>query len=167
MAQTCSLALKEWAVVCEALAAGAQQIIFRKGGIHEGPDGFVPEHPAFWLFPTGFHQSLDGLRPEFHELAKTWALAPPAGEVIALQHYCTVQSVRWVEREADLFEFRHQHVLTDELLHERFVYRRPGIFLMAVSTASLPAPVRIPSTSRYDGCKSWVQLEDMLCLPAA
>ena len=47
-------AFKEWAVVCAALATGQQSLILRKGGIHEGRDGFRVEHREFWLFPTVF-----------------------------------------------------------------------------------------------------------------
>ena len=35
-----SIAFKEWAIICEALGAGVQSIILRKGGIHEGREGF-------------------------------------------------------------------------------------------------------------------------------
>jgi hypothetical protein len=49
-------AFKEWAAVCTALAAGKQSLIVRKGGIHEGRDGFRVEHGEFWLYPTQFHQ---------------------------------------------------------------------------------------------------------------
>ena len=49
-------AFKEWAVVCAALASGRQSVILRKGGIHEGRDGFRVDHREFWLFPTRFHQ---------------------------------------------------------------------------------------------------------------
>ena len=47
------IAFKEWAVVCAALASGQQSLILRKGGIHEGRDGFRVAHREFWLFPTG------------------------------------------------------------------------------------------------------------------
>ena len=59
----CQIAFKEWAAVCAALAAGRQTIILRKGGIAEGPAGFVPQHGQFWLLPTRFHQRPEKLRP--------------------------------------------------------------------------------------------------------
>ena len=37
-------------------APGREQIILRKGGIHEGRGGFQVDQPEFWLFPTLFHQ---------------------------------------------------------------------------------------------------------------
>jgi len=52
---SCNIAFKEWGVVCDYLAAGRQHLIFRKGGIHEGRDGFSFKHDTFALFPTRFH----------------------------------------------------------------------------------------------------------------
>jgi len=48
--------------ICDALAEGRQSLILRKGGIAEGPRGFVPEHDTFWLYPTHVHQAEQGLR---------------------------------------------------------------------------------------------------------
>jgi hypothetical protein len=47
MPDSCSIAFKEWAAVCEALAAGRQTIILRKGGIQEGREGFRVQHGEF------------------------------------------------------------------------------------------------------------------------
>jgi len=52
-------AFKEWQVVCDALATGRQCIILRKGGIHEGRQGFSFAEEAFFLFPTRFHNQKD------------------------------------------------------------------------------------------------------------
>ena len=60
---SCAVAFKEWAGICDALIAGRQSIVVRKGGISEsaGPGVFVPEHSEFWLFPTWVHQAEQGL----------------------------------------------------------------------------------------------------------
>ena len=62
--ESCAVAFKEWAGVCDALIEGRQTIIIRKGGISEGagPGVFVPEHAEFWLYPTWVHQAEQGLR---------------------------------------------------------------------------------------------------------
>ena len=58
------MAFKEWAAICAALGDGRQSLIVRKGGIHEGREGFRVAHDEFWLFPTGFHQQRDEIIPE-------------------------------------------------------------------------------------------------------
>ena len=75
---TAAIALKEWAAVCEALAAGRQTILLRKGGIAEGPGGFRPEHSEFWLLPTWFHAAARGTqarRPAFFRVVRRSAPA--------------------------------------------------------------------------------------------
>ena len=57
-----SIGFKEWAVVCEALGAGGQSVIIRKGGIVEGREGFQFRHREFFLFPTFFHEQLTRTR---------------------------------------------------------------------------------------------------------
>src|SRR5258707_10946188 len=55
-------AFKEWTLICEALGAGAQSLIIRKGGIAEGRDGFRFKHSDFLLFPTLFHEQTAKLK---------------------------------------------------------------------------------------------------------
>ena len=46
---TLNVAFKEWAVVCQALAAGRQSVILRKGGIAEEGGIFRPEYKVLVL----------------------------------------------------------------------------------------------------------------------
>src|SRR5262249_11972088 len=57
-----SIGFKEWSIVCEALGRGLQSIILRKGGIAEGREGFSFRYREFFLFPTHFHEHLEGVR---------------------------------------------------------------------------------------------------------
>jgi hypothetical protein len=59
-----SVGFKEWAIVCEALGRGEQNIILRKGGIAEGREGFTFRHPEFFLFPTYFHEQIEKTRTD-------------------------------------------------------------------------------------------------------
>lgn len=151
-------ALKEWAVVCDALAGGQQQLLFRKGGIHEGPDGFRPEHDEFWLFPTGFHQSTEGIVNDFARRAADILTNPPEAGFIAIQHYARINDVFWIEDESRLAALQAHHILTRDALKQRFHYRRPGIFVLVVDMYTLTDPIMLPADPRYDGCRSWVQL---------
>src|SRR5271166_4708184 len=55
-------AFKEWAIVCDSIARGETSLIFRKGGIAEGRDGFHFKHQRFFLFPTYFHGQIERTR---------------------------------------------------------------------------------------------------------
>src|SRR5688572_9849490 len=99
-----SIALKEWAAVCLALAEGRQSLLVRKGGIAEGAGGFRMEHDEFWLYPTQFHQSPDQLTPDGAELlSRAQSSAPPAGRLL-IDCYAVVKAVAFVEDEGRLAE---------------------------------------------------------------
>ncbi|WP_437202843.1 DUF1802 family protein [Planctomicrobium sp. SH664] len=156
-----NVALKEWDVVCSALAAGQQRILFRKGGIHEGPDGFQPEQTEFWLYPTGFHQAEEKVRPEFAAASASLPQALPEG-LVPIRHYAVVEAVHWIDDEFRLPLLRPFHILTDATVSERFHYKEPGVYVLVVSVSSLPAPVQLPHDPGYDGCRSWVTLNEAI-----
>jgi hypothetical protein len=152
-----SIALKEWATVCLALAEGRQSLLVRKGGIAEGSRGFRMEHDEFWLFPTQFHQSPDQLTTDGAALlGRAQASAPPPGRLL-IDCYAAVKSVAFVEEERRLSELDGWHVMSAEVVRQRFHYRRPGLFVAAVEVFRGPA-VKVADEPRYAGCHSWVDL---------
>src|SRR5689334_8414588 len=104
------IAFKEWAVVCRALAEGRQSIILRKGGIHEGREGFRVEHREFWLFPTGFHQRAEELSPEAAPLLQSALADAPAKGVVAIDKYVFVEEAHQIVDEAVLERLAGLHV---------------------------------------------------------
>src|SRR5579864_8574587 len=86
-------ALKEWAVICHALAEGRQAILLRKGGIAETSGGFEVEHPRFWLYPTYLHQQRAGIVEEAFPLLERVEAERPSAEVVRLTHFAEVAGV--------------------------------------------------------------------------
>ncbi len=160
-----NIAFKEWASVCEAIAAGTQTIILRKGGIHEGDEGFQPEHAGFWLYPTQFHQTPDDLSIEgapFLELAQEHI---PEDNTIVLRTFVSVSKVDYVIDEARLDDYREQHILSDIVVHRRFHYKQPGLFILHVTASSLETPLVLPFDYSYAGCHTWVELTQAVETP--
>jgi hypothetical protein len=152
---TCGIAFKEWEGVCEALARGRQSLILRKGGIEEGPGGFAPEHPAFWLYPTRVHQAEQGLKPE----AARAPFSPLPEGVVNLRALAVVELVFHVERLDRLESLDDLHVWTAETVEKRFHYRTPGLWVLGVRVFRRDDPVLVPVTAEHSGCKTWVPLE--------
>ena len=117
---TCGVAFKEWAGVCDALVAGRQSLIVRKGGIAEGPRGFAPEHDTFWLYPTHVHEAEQGLRDTPTGPANSSAGTP---ETVALRALAVVDSLAFVDREETLAALADLHVWSEETVARRFHYR--------------------------------------------
>lgn len=152
------IAFKEWAAVCAALGEGLQTLIVRKGGIHEGRDGFRVAYGEFWLFPTYVHEAASGLEESaLLVLARAQAARPPAG-MLQLAHYAVVSDVYEVRDEERLVRLAGQHVWTPRTMGERFHYRRPGVFVLTVRVFARSESYQIPDSAHFAGCRSWVEL---------
>jgi hypothetical protein len=151
-------AFKEWAAVCAALATGRQSLILRKGGIHEGRDGFRVDHREFWLFPTAFHQKPDALADDAAEFCEHAQRYVAEVGTIAIQDYAVVEQVHEITDEAVLPRLMGLHIWSERTVHDRFHYREPGLFALIVRMYRLPSPIRIPDSPHFAGCRSWVDL---------
>lgn len=152
-------AFKEWAAVCAALMSGRQSLILRKGGIHEGSEGFRVEHREFWLFATQFHQQPDALVPEAYEFWDAGkSLAPNVG-CVALPAYCVVEAVEEIRDPMALSRMRELHIWSEQTVMERFHYRSPGLFALMLRVYRAGRPLELPdSPIHFAGCRSWVDL---------
>ena len=151
--EVCAVAFKEWAGVCDALGQGRQSLILRKGGVAEGPGGFRPDHPAFWLYPTQVHQAEQGLR------TPAGPLPDEAPGVVAIDTLAVVEWTGRIERLDQLEAIADWHDWTEATVRDRFHYRRPGLWAMAVRVFRQPEPWPVPITPAHLGCKTWVPLE--------
>ncbi len=150
---------KEWSLVCDALGAGAQSLILRKGGIHEGRGGFWWKHDRFFLFPTHFHEQ---------RAAFTWGAeggespAPAEGSGHRLTLFAEVvekaQLTEWERVEA----LRPWHYWTEEAIRERFDYtEQAGISVALLRVWRLEEPWEFPDQAKYGGCRSWLDLPEV------
>lgn len=160
-ANSLSVAFKEWAAVCRALAAGRQSLILRKGGIAEVGGEFRPEHARFLLYPTHFHeQQRLGIKPEFLPLLDAAVAERPPSGVVRISHWAEVMGVRFADKLDDVLALDARHILSEETVRQRFAYRRPGLYVLDVTVHPLPTAVEIVETPEYAGCKTWVELRE-------
>jgi len=151
-------AFKEWTLICEALGAGAQSIIIRKGGIAEGRDGFRFKHADFLLFPTLFHEQVSKLR-----LSPATAL-PTAWEdgrhVVSLAaHVEWTRDVTDWNKAQGLAPF---HLWTEAEIEKRFRQDdQPGVSVAFVRISRLRDPLVFPDAPKYGGCRSWIDVPDL------
>lgn len=152
-----NVALKEWAVVAEALVQGKQTCLLRKGGIAEGKHGFELKHDRFWFFPTWEHQQHHWIRPEFQPLFQS--LEPTDPDTITLQHGAQVDEVLTAPTDINRLLNSSEHIWAEPYLRMRYDYRPDlPLYLVIVRAFSLSEPVLIPNDRRYKGCRSWVDL---------
>lgn len=169
-------ALKEWAVVCEAIESGDQILLFRKGGIMEFRNGFELKFKDFFLFPTFEHQARESIRPKYHavlnqieknndvnEAIKTTAgnNPPPATteytkvtSFVEITHFGEVSNL---DRLKALEDF---HIWTDDYVKTRFNYNpKKPLYLLLLRAYKLKKPIKILNKPQWIGCKSWIQID--------
>jgi hypothetical protein len=155
------VALKEWAVLVDAMARGDLIAMIRKGGIRENRAGFDVRHDRFLLYPTFFHEKLNELDARFHPMLESaHANRPPEG-TIELRYVANVAAV-WQVTELDrLRALDSEHGLTWGAVESRFRYREdPRVHVVAVRLAKLSSVASLPEARRYTGCVSWVKLDE-------
>lgn len=153
------IAFKEWAAVCQALMAGRQSIILRKGGIAEEAGEFRPEFPRFWLYPTYIHQQDTGLKPtETHWLTLARHNAPAAAKIV-LRAWCEVGPIEYCDRLDRLQSLADWHIWSETTVMQRFQYRRPGLYILPVRVYLCSQPIELIERPEYAGCKTWVEFE--------
>jgi hypothetical protein len=154
------VALKEWAVLVDAMARGDLIAMIRKGGIREHRAGFDVRHDRFLLYPTFFHEKLNELDTRFHPMLEpAHAKRPPEG-TIELRYLASVAAVWQVTDLERLRAIDTEHGLTWSAVESRFRYRDdPRVHVVAVRLAKLASVASLPEARRYSGCVSWVKLD--------
>ncbi len=154
------IAFKEWNCVCDALAQGTQTVIIRKGGIHEGREGFSFAHEKFHLFPTRFHASADQLKPDVVTVAQTeWQI----GDLITITHWCEAEWARTFTDWEEIMSFHDHHIYSEKTVRERFDWQGKGmnsgsLHIAKVRVHQHPTPIEFSYASRHGGCRSWVEI---------
>ena len=160
------IAFKEWEVVCQALGAGRQTVILRKGGIHEGREGFAWKHERFALFPTRFHAQSEGVK------AADWARFGgqgltewQEGELVPIQWECLVTQAVTLESWEEVKALDEQHVWTEEVIRERFDWETKGmkgqsLHAAFVEVREISEKLNIVYEKKcHGGCRSWLELD--------
>lgn len=163
--ETCQIALKEWAVVLQALLEGSTILIVRKGGIIE-PDrtDFRLLHKKFWLFPTLLHQKEEDLspaiRPAFEPAQAAYAAAQ---EQVPFGALATVAGAWHLQDEKRLEALAPFSPLAHHALVSRFHFgKAPGLWAVALRAFESAEQHVSPYLSIFGGCTSWVELPEPL-----
>lgn len=155
-----SIALKEWSVVCEALADGRQIVLLRKGGIYESAGEFEVEHRQFVLFPTVVHQKAEHLKESERSKVMPQSAEP---DRILIRAAGEVTDIIELRDRAQMDAIDDAHIWAPPLIDMRFNYKpKNPLYLLVVRTYRLPRPVTIRNTPEYAGCRSWVPLTETI-----
>lgn len=155
------IGFKEWQVVCDAMATGRQSILLRKGGIHEGREGFSFAHESFFLFPTRFHAVAEHVREGQVQVMPEWQ----AGDPIRITHHAEAAWAITLSDWQEVLKLESFHIYSQQTIRDRFDWEGKGmasgsIHLALVRVRKLAEPWEFPYESKYGGCRSWVNLPE-------
>jgi hypothetical protein len=158
-----TIGFKEWKVVCEAIAEGKQDVIFRKGGIHEGRAGFSFKHNEFYLFPTLFHAQTEFVT-EGEALEKTeWQ----PSDLVQIEYFCRASKALTLTTWEEVMAYKDRHIWTEHTIRERFDWEGKGMAKGSIHVAELEvfkleSPYMLEYAAKYGGCRSWINLPEAL-----
>ncbi|HEX5789966.1 MAG TPA: DUF1802 family protein [Luteolibacter sp.] len=154
-----SIVFKEWQVVCDALASGRQTLLLRKGGIHEGRDGFSFAHSSFYLFPTRFHALGDQVREGEVKVLPEWQ---PGDEIVITHHAQASWAITLTDWD-QVAALEPKHIYSQATVRDRFDWEGKGmasgsIHVALVRVRELAKPWVFPYEKGHGGCRSWVNI---------
>jgi hypothetical protein len=155
------LALKEWSYIVDALGKGLQSIVLRKGGIAE--EEFTIKGKRFLLYPTLFHQASRFIKEDWLPRLEEGRFQT-GPDLIRLEYYADVADVRVITDWDVLTKLYDQHAWKEEIVQERFYRWQKNVHLLILQVYQLNTPLELQVLPEYDGCKSWISIEDKVTL---
>jgi len=162
------VALKEWAVVVDALTQGDSILLLRKGGIRERGGQFQVNYDQVWLLPTYTHQAATALKSPYCEgqnsaLKRDRISSAAAAEIVPLKSWAQITHVFPIYHLAAARAIAPYHLWSDACIQQRLAWK-PNRPLMALllRVYRLREPMPLPMQPGYSGCRSWITLEHPL-----
>jgi len=159
----CGMALKEWAVVVQALLKGQQILLLRKGGIAEEKGQFSIKEKAFWLYPTWEHQSAESIQEKYHYLLSVKQVSQEKDPPLSVSAWSEITNVIQINEKSILKEIKPHTIWTDSYLNKRYEYKQEKpLYALFLRMYKRQNPHQIEEKPEYAGCKSWVPLNPPL-----
>ncbi len=160
-------ALKEWAVAVNALENGNTIMLLRKGGIHERNGRFQVAHDQVLLYPTYEHQQDFLLKAEYANLVcpvtSGWHL-----ETVKISSWAKITDILPCSNELIVNALLPYHIWNEHFTRDRLKWKPlQPLYVILLRAYKLPQVEEIPYCAEYGGCKSWINLHQMINLQAA
>lgn len=155
-------ALKEWAIVCQALADGKQTILLRKGGIMEYREGFTLKHDTFYLFPTYEHQNKDSIKQNYIDKLNQMLQSNTSdnAEYVDISLFAKVDFISEIKDDSVLDALEKYHIWNKHYIDIRKNYNpSKPLSLILLRIYKMANPLRVKNERSWAGCKSWIPLD--------
>ena len=161
-------ALKEWKVLWGPDPSRARGGLVGEGGGRGQRGGVGGRADRFLLYPTYFHEKAAEIAPRLLTRLDAAHAERPAEGVVRVELLARGAAGGRVESLEPRRRIERAHGLDWSAVQSRFEYRGvPMVQVVAVRVARLVAPVEIVERRRYEGCVSWVELDEGLDVDGA
>ena len=152
-------ALKEWAIIVDALGRGDQILVLRSGGISEKNRHFRIDRRDFLLFPTHHHQHREGVAETIHSRFDEIHPGLDEGKPVRLEYVASAAGWWKVSSFEEVRQLKDQHIWREEAVARRFSSgQEEGLYVLALRVSRLPKPTEVPVDTALGGCRSWLDL---------
>jgi hypothetical protein len=158
-------ALKEWEVAVRALERGETVLVVRKGGIRE--KAFAVPQTRFLLLPGYEHQRPELLKEEYRGLMDGIPDLADDGP-LRFTSFAEVEGAYEISETEELSALDPHHMWTPEYAESRFKWRpKKPLTVLVLRTYLLPRAVELPYRDEYGGCRSWIEIQELVSVEGA
>src|SRR5581483_1889224 len=158
-----AVSLKEWAIIVKAMDLGKQIVLLRKGGILDKDGQIELSHREFFLFPTYEHQREEFLQEQYLPLYKEVLDSEGEFDKVRFSHYATLEKVYQITEAPRLYDLKDHYLWSEAYINLRVNYKPEiPLYLMFLRVYRMPQPREVEALVKYEGCKSWVELDQQL-----
>lgn len=159
-------ALKEWDMAIQALERGETIMLLRKGGISEGRTFQINQNRVL-LYPTFEHQNPTLLKPEYGNLVQSVASGwhPERVKIRSFAEITDILSWNNTKNEFLINSLIKYHIWNQAFIRDRLQFKpdKP-LYILLLRTYKLSQIYDIPYHRSYGGCRSWIELQEMISL---
>ncbi|VXD18542.1 DUF1802 family protein [Planktothrix paucivesiculata] len=159
-------ALKEWDMAIQALERGETIMLLRKGGISEGGTFQINQNRVL-LYPTFEHQNPTLLKPEYENLVQSVASGwhPESVKISSFAEITDILSWNNTKNESLINSLIKYHIWNQAFIRDRLQYKpHKPLYILLLRTYKLSQIYDIPYHPSYGGCRSWIELQEMISL---
>ncbi|MFM2429673.1 MAG: hypothetical protein RLZZ511_886 [Cyanobacteriota bacterium] len=162
-----TLALKEWAIAVDALAAGEMWLLLRKGGLRDRVLTLDwPIGQSFLLYPTYEHQRGELLRSPYDQAVSVVASGwHPT--TVSLGAIAQITDVLPLHDPAQVDALWPHHIWNQKFVADRWQWQPQRPFsVLCLRVWRAATPQLVVHQSHYNGCRSWLDLDQAVTLTA-
>jgi hypothetical protein len=159
-----TIALKEWAIVCQALEEGRQVLLLRKGGImeYEYREGFQVKHNYFFLYPTFEHQSIESIQLNYAQKLAMMLQEETDHSKVTINSYARAVALKQIKDGSLLSQLHKYHIWNERYVNVRMNYNpKKPMQVILLRVYKLQNPIEAEVRSEWLGCRSWVHIQSL------